>query len=117
MIGIVSVAVVAVIAERLIPALGLVICKLLIRLGSNFTLIFSAFISSERFFKATMISFSVRLTSSVLAHRKVYSCVIFTLEVGLTVMPELAGSSTLLPPIEVIFIVPVDVLAPITCTR
>ena len=110
-------AVVAVIDERLMPALGFVICKLLIRLGSNFTLIFSAFVSSERFFKATMISFSVRLTSSVLAHRKVYSCVVFTLEVGLTVMPELAGSSTLLPPIEVIFIVPVDVLVPQQETR
>ena len=78
---------------------------------------FSTFVSSEPFFKATVISFSVKSVASVPAHWKVYSCVVFTLEVGLTVMPEWAGNSTLLPPMEVIVIAPVDTLAPAICTR
>ena len=47
MIGIVSVAVVAVTAESEIPLPSFESAGLLIRLGSNFTLIFSTLVSSE----------------------------------------------------------------------
>ena len=78
---------------------------------------FSAFVSSERFFKATVISFSVKSVASVPAHWKVYSCVVCGLEAGLTVMPASAGISILLPPTEVTTIVPVEILELTVCTR
>ena len=55
--------------------------------------------------------------ASVPDHWKVYSCVVDTLDAGLTVMPEFVGSTISLPPMEVTVILPVDVLAPVCCTR
>ena len=68
MMGIVRVAVVVVISESLISEGAVVNCKLLIRLGSNFTLIFPILVWSELFNTFTAISFSVRSEAVVAAH-------------------------------------------------
>ena len=116
MMGIVSVAVVAATPDRLIPSPAFANCKLLILLGSNFTLILPVFVSSISFFRVTAISFSVRSVASVPAQLKVYFCVVFVLEVGLTVIPEPSGSSILLPFWDMTVIVPVDFFPAAVCT-
>ena len=101
MIGMVSVAVVAVMSERLIPVPAFVNCKLLIWLGSNFTLTSPIFVSSELFFRVTASSFSVRSVAFVPAHWKVYSCVVCVLEAGVTVIPVSYTHLTLPTKLEV----------------